>query len=74
MIQEQINDMLANRLEEDAEEYAILDYEGFKGYSVSDWNGIDELHEVACFIEENPGIGGRTLVQLVARLVAYYFV
>lgn len=62
-INKQISEMLANSPEEDAEEYAIHDYEGFEGYSVSEWSGIDELHEVACFIEDNPGIGGGVLSQ-----------
>ncbi len=62
-IQEQINEMLSNSPEEDAEEYAIHDHEGFEGYSVSEWSGINELHEIACFIEENPGIAGGLLDQ-----------
>lgn len=62
-IKKQINEMLASSPEEDAEEYAIHDYEGFEGYSVSEWSGIEELHEVACFIEEYPGIGGALLSQ-----------
>lgn len=39
-IKEQINEMLSD----DPEEYAIHDYEGFEGYSVSEWSSIDELH------------------------------
>lgn len=60
-IRGQINEMLTDSPEEDAEEYAIHDHEGFEGYSVSEWEDIEELHEVACFIEENPGIGGELL-------------
>ena len=33
----------------------------FGGYSVSEYSGIKELHEVACFIEEHPEIGGDVL-------------
>lgn len=62
-IQEQINTMLKNSPEEDAEEYAIHDHEGFEGYSVSEYHGIEELHEIACFIDEHPGIGGALLSQ-----------
>ena len=62
-IKTQINEMLADSPEEDAEEYAIHDHEGFEGYSVIEWSGIDELHEIACFIDENPGIGGALLSQ-----------
>lgn len=62
-IKTQINEMLADSPEEGAEEYAIHDHEGFEGYSVSEWSGIDELHEIACFIDANPGIGGALLNQ-----------
>ena len=30
---------------------------------MSEWSGIDELHDIACFIDENPGIGGALLAQ-----------
>lgn len=61
-IREQINIMLkASPIEEEAEEYAIHDYEGFGGYSVSEYLGIEELQEVACFIEEHPEIGSDVL-------------
>ncbi|WP_415859612.1 antirestriction protein ArdA [Alteromonas macleodii] len=50
-IQEQINDMLASSPEEDAEEYAIRDDEGFAGYSISEYEGIQRAHEVAYFLE-----------------------
>lgn len=35
---------------------------------MSEWSGIDELHEIACFIEENPGIGGALLSQFCDNL------
>ena len=60
-IQEQINELLANSPEDDAEEYAIHDYEGFAGYSVSEYEGIERAHEVACFIEEHGEIAGELL-------------
>ncbi len=62
-IKEYINKMLSHSPEEDAEEYAIHDHEGFEGYSVSEWSSIDELHEIACFIEEHEGLGGALLCQ-----------
>ena len=62
-IKNYINKMLSHSPEEDAEEYAIHDHEGFEGYSVSEWSGIDELHEIACFIEEHEGLGGALLNQ-----------
>ncbi len=60
-IQEQINALLANSPEDDAEEYAIHDYEGFAGYSVSEYEGIERAHEIACFIEEHCEIAGELL-------------
>ena len=60
-IQEQIKNMLAESPEPDAEEYAIHDYEGFDGYSLGEYEGIEAAHEIACFIDENPEIGGELL-------------
>ena len=60
-IHDQINDMLRKSPEGFAEEYAIRDYEGFNGYSVGEYEGIETAHNVACFIEEYPGIGGELL-------------
>jgi len=62
-IQEQINVMLAASPVPDAEEYAIHDYEGFEGYALGEYEGIDTAHEVACFIEEFPAFGGALLNQ-----------
>jgi antirestriction protein len=60
-IQEQINTMLADSPEQDAEEYAIHDYEGFDGYGLGEYEGIETAHEIACFIDENPELGGELL-------------
>ena len=60
-IQEQVNKMLALSPEADAEEYAIHDFEGFNGYRLSEYEGLESAHEVACFIEEYPEIGGELL-------------
>ncbi len=60
-IQGQINKMLANSPEGDAEEYAIHDYEGFNGYSLGEYEGIETAHEIACFIEEYPNLAGELL-------------
>ena len=62
VIWEQINAMLkVSPVEEEAEEYAIHDYEGFGSYSVGEYSGIEELHEIACFIDEYPEIGSDVL-------------
>ena len=60
-IQEQINEMLADSPEQDAEEYAIHDYEGFGRYGLGEYEGIETAHEIACFIDENPELGGELL-------------
>ena len=60
-IQDQINQMLADSPEPDAEEYAIHDYEGFGGYGLSEYEGIQSVHEIACFIEEHPELAGELL-------------
>lgn len=60
-IQEQISAMLKSSPVEDAEEYAIHDREGFDGYSVGEYEGIDTLREIALFIEEHPDFGGALL-------------
>ncbi len=56
--------MLNDSPEEDSEEYAIHDYEGFGSYRLDEYEGIDSAHEVACFIEEHDELG--------AELLAYY--
>ena len=60
-IQEQINNMLSKSPEGFAEEYAIHDYEGFGGYSLGEYEGIEAAHEIACFIEEYPDLAGELL-------------
>lgn len=60
-IQDQINKMLAESPEPDSEEYAIHDYEGFDGYGVSEYEGIQSVHAIACFIEEYPELAGELL-------------
>lgn len=61
-IQEQVSEMLkATPLDEEAEEYAIHDYEGFGAYSVSEYEGLESVHEVACFLEEHGEVAGDVL-------------
>ncbi len=60
-IWKQISIMLKTSPVSGAEEYAIHDYEGFGGYSVSEHESIDSMHEIACFIEEYPSFGGELL-------------
>ena len=61
-MQEQVSEMLkASPCEEVAEEYAIHDYEGFGAYSVSEYEGLESVHEVACFLEEFGEVAGDVL-------------
>jgi len=60
-IQDQINKMLKQSPEGFAEEYAIHDYEGFGAYGLGEYEGIDTVHDIACFIEEHPELAGELL-------------
>lgn len=60
-INEQISQMLAASPVEDSEEYAIHDHEGFDGYSLGEYEGIQAAHDVAEFIAEYPEFGGALL-------------
>ena len=57
-IQEDIRVMLEESPVVGAEEYAIHDYEGFCGYSVGEFDAIEELREVAVFLSEFTEFGG----------------
>lgn len=60
-IHEQIKAMLESSPVDCSEEYAIHDYEGFAGYNLGEYEGIDTAHEIACFIEEHGEIAGEVL-------------
>ncbi|MGB0372120.1 MAG: antirestriction protein ArdA [Opitutales bacterium] len=53
----EIRNILASSPEPDAEEYAIHDYEGFGSYPVSEYEGIEHVHNLAAFILEHEDIG-----------------
>ncbi len=61
-IQEQVNTMLAACPEGFAEEWAIHDYEGFGGYSISEYEAFESVHKIACFVEEYPVLGAKLLI------------
>ena len=63
-IREEIQAMLARSPIAGAEEYAIHDYEGFEGASISEYVGINEVTEIAAFIAEHGKLG--------ATLLAYF--
>lgn len=62
-IREEIAAMLARSPVEDAEEYAIHDYEGFEGVSISEYAGIDSVALMAKFIAEHGALGAGLLEQ-----------
>ncbi len=56
-----VNAMLKANPEPDAEEWAIHDYEGFRDYRLSEWEGFERVQEIAQFIEDYPAIGAELL-------------
>lgn len=52
-VQEEIQTMLANSPEPDAEEFALHDYQGFGGIQFSEYESIETLCDIAEFIEEH---------------------
>ena len=60
-ILENIKEMLITSPEEHAEEYAIHDYEGFDGCSLSEYQSIESVRDIAIFLNENPDLGGELL-------------
>jgi antirestriction protein len=60
-IQAAVNAMLKASPIGHAEEYAIHDYEGFDGYSLGEYAGLEAAHKIACFIAEYPEFGGALL-------------
>lgn len=60
-IRDEIAAMLARSPIEDAEEYAIHDYEGFEGVSISEYAGIDSVARMAAFIAEHGALGAGLL-------------
>ena len=62
-IRDEIAAMLARSPVKDAEEYAIHDYEGFEGVSISEYAGIDSVARTAAFIAEHGALGTGLLEQ-----------
>lgn len=54
-----IHDILKVSPIECAEEYAIHDYEGFEGVSISEYAGIDHVADLAVFLSEYGALGGK---------------
>ena len=62
-IRDEIAVMLARSPVKDAEEYAIHDYEGFEGVSISEYAGIDSVARMGAFIAEHGALGAGLLEQ-----------
>lgn len=60
-IQNQIKGMLAHSPVEDAEEYAIHDFEDYGGYRLGEYEGLQAAHEIACFIDAHGDLGADLL-------------
>lgn len=60
-IQDEVNSMLEASPIEDAEEYAIHDFEGFGSYRLSEYEGLQSAQEVASFIDEHGALGAEVL-------------
>lgn len=52
-----ISEMLKTSPIENAEEYAIHDYDNFETAQISEYEGIEKVNELAIFIEENGLLG-----------------
>lgn len=57
----QIRNVLASSPIPDAEEWAIHDFEGFGGVRLSEYEGIERVHELAEFISEHEEVGALAL-------------
>lgn len=60
-IENQIKMLLANSPIENAEEYAIHDYEGFYDYRIGEYDSLQSVHDIAIFIEEYSELGASIL-------------
>ncbi|MDM8010164.1 MAG: antirestriction protein ArdA [Parasphingorhabdus sp.] len=60
----EVSAMLALSQIENAEEWAIHDYEGLEGVSISEYEGFESVSNKAAFIEQHGALGG--------KLIEYY--
>ncbi|ATQ57020.1 antirestriction protein ArdA [Paracoccus yeei] len=67
-IRDAISAILARSPIEDAEEYAIHDYGGFEGVSISEYAGIDSVARMAAFIAEHGALGAGLLAQFSGNM------
>lgn len=68
VIRDEIAAMLALSPTKGAEEYAIHDYEGFEGVTISEYAGIDTVARMGAFIAEHGALGAGLLEQFVGDI------
>ena len=51
----------ASPIEEETEEYAIHDFEGYGSYRLSEYEGLERAHELAVFFEEHGELASELL-------------
>ena len=67
-IRERVAAMLAASPEPLAEEWAIHDYEGFKGAEISEYAGFESVCDLAAFIEEHGELAGKLVAHFCGDL------
>lgn len=60
-LEQQVADMLEQSPLENAEEYAIHDYEGFGGLSLSEFISLRRINKIALFLKEHSELGDTLL-------------
>lgn len=60
-IREEITEMLKASPVQDAEEFAIHDYEGFEWASISEYQSVESVAEIAAFITAHGSLGGQLI-------------
>lgn len=67
-IRDKIVTMLARSPIAHAEEYAIHDFEGFEGITISEYAGIDTVARIGAFISEHGALGAGLLEQFIGDM------
>lgn len=68
-IYDEIHKMLANSPIEDAEEFAIHDFEGFGGAQIDEYDSINDVAELASFIMKQGELGADSLATTQLRML-----
>ena len=60
-IMAEVQAMLKASPQPNAEEWALHDYEGFYSIQLSEWEGIEQVHDYAVFVQEHGELGAEVL-------------